>query len=153
MNYYTHHIGDFNNATRHLTRLERSIYRDLIDLYYETEVPLMTDLKKLCRLILATSNEEATVVERVLEEYFELTEDGWVQHRCQTEIERVQIKQNQAIEAGKASARARAKALRNKDKGTPAQRALNGRSTDAQPPNTQHPTPNKKAKRAHPRGM
>ena len=29
MNFYQHHIGDFNNATRHLTRLERSIYRDL----------------------------------------------------------------------------------------------------------------------------
>ena len=30
MNYYPHHIGDFDYATRHLTRVERSIYRVLI---------------------------------------------------------------------------------------------------------------------------
>ncbi|MCY3212700.1 DUF1376 domain-containing protein, partial [Acinetobacter baumannii] len=27
MNYYQHHIGDFNNATRHLSLIERAIYR------------------------------------------------------------------------------------------------------------------------------
>ncbi|MFY0037839.1 DUF1376 domain-containing protein, partial [Acinetobacter baumannii] len=25
MNYYQHHIGDFNNATRHLSLIERAI--------------------------------------------------------------------------------------------------------------------------------
>jgi len=30
MNYFPLHIGDFNSATRHLSRLERSIYLDLI---------------------------------------------------------------------------------------------------------------------------
>ncbi|WP_139121453.1 YdaU family protein, partial [Acinetobacter baumannii] len=37
MNYYQHHIGDFNNATRHLSLIERAIYRDLLDMYYDTE--------------------------------------------------------------------------------------------------------------------
>lgn len=27
MNHYPHHIGDFNNATRHLTLIEDAIYR------------------------------------------------------------------------------------------------------------------------------
>lgn len=49
MNFYPHHIGDFNNATRHLTRVERSVYRDLIELYYDTECPLNNDLEKLFR--------------------------------------------------------------------------------------------------------
>jgi len=48
MNYYPHHIGDFNSATRHLTRIERSVYRDLIELYYDTEAPLSRDVDKLC---------------------------------------------------------------------------------------------------------
>ena len=39
MNYYQHHIGDFNNATRHLSLVERAIYRDLLDMYYDTEQP------------------------------------------------------------------------------------------------------------------
>ena len=43
MKHYPHHIRDFNQATRHLTRIERSVYRDLMDLYYDTELPLMLD--------------------------------------------------------------------------------------------------------------
>ncbi|MGE8450704.1 MAG: DUF1376 domain-containing protein, partial [Pseudomonadales bacterium] len=37
MNHYPHHIGDFNTATRHLSRLERAIYRDMRDMYCDTE--------------------------------------------------------------------------------------------------------------------
>ena len=66
MNYYPHHIGDFNNATKHLTRIERSIYRDLLELYYDTEQPLTLDQKSLCRKIIARSDEEVTGVEQVL---------------------------------------------------------------------------------------
>lgn len=48
MNYYQHHIGDFNNATRHLSLVERAIYRDLLDMYYDTEKPI--DASNLERL-------------------------------------------------------------------------------------------------------
>ena len=53
MNYYQHHIGDFNNATRHLTRVERSLYRDLIELYYDTEKYLTDDVDWLERKMMA----------------------------------------------------------------------------------------------------
>lgn len=49
--YYSHHIGDFDRATRHLTRIERSVYRDLLDVYYDTEQQLTLDLQALCRKI------------------------------------------------------------------------------------------------------
>ena len=50
MHYYSHNIGDFNNSTRHLTRVERSLYRDLIELYYDSEQPLQSvDRAKLAR--------------------------------------------------------------------------------------------------------
>ena len=58
MHFYQKNIGDFNNATRHLTRVERSLFSDAIELYYDTEKPLTTDLKKLERLLLAQSDDE-----------------------------------------------------------------------------------------------
>lgn len=88
MNFYPHHIGDFNNATRHLTRIERSIYRDMIELYYDTEEPLTLDHAALCRKLLARSNEEATGVEQVLNEFFTKTLKGWHHDRCEDEIAR-----------------------------------------------------------------
>lgn len=57
MNHYPHHIGDFNNATRHLTFVERALYRELLDLYYDTEQPLNPDFNKLARRVLATSDD------------------------------------------------------------------------------------------------
>lgn len=123
MYYYQHNIGDFDKATRHLTRIERSIYRDLIELYYDTEMQLNADIKHLCRKILAQSNEEVTAVEQVLNEFFTLTPDGWYHDRCEEEIERYKSFNSQRSKAGKASAAARQEKR---------QRALNGRSTSEQ---------------------
>lgn len=86
MHYYQHHIGDFNNATRHLTRIERSIYRDLIELYYDTEKPLILDIPKLSRLVCANNPEETQSVISVLSEFFEDTPKGYVNKRCNLEI-------------------------------------------------------------------
>lgn len=123
MHYYQHNIGDFDKATRHLTRIERSIYRDLIELYYDTEMQLNADIKHLCRKILAQSNEEVTAVEQVLNEFFTLTPDGWYHDRCEEELEKYQSAKTQKSEAGKRSAAARQEKR---------QRALNGRSTSVQ---------------------
>lgn len=108
MNYYPHHIGDFNSATRHLTRLERSVYRDLIDLYYDTEEPLTLDLNALCRLIIARSDEERTAVQQVLNEFFTETERGWSHARCEIEIAKYHGNKEAKSAAGKASAAKRA---------------------------------------------
>ncbi len=126
MNYYPHHIGDFNSATRHLTRLERSVYRDMLDLYYDTEAPLMLDMDVLCRLLIARSNEERTAVEQVLNEFFTETEEGWRHSRCDSEIEKYHAQREAKSAAGKASAAKRAQK---------AQRPLNSRSTPVEQPN------------------
>ena len=125
MKHYPHHIGDFDKATRHLTRLERSIYRDLIDLYYDTEKPLTLDLSALCRRIIARSNEEATAVEQVLNEFFTETPSGWYHDRCEAEIAAYHANSSQKALAGKASAEA--KRLKR-------QQALNGESTGVERP-------------------
>lgn len=127
MKHYPHHIGDFDRATRHLTRIERSVYRDLIDLYYDTEQRLTLDLPALCRRIIARSNEEVTAVEQVLNEFFTETPTGWYHARCEQEIEAYHANTSQKALAGKASAEAkRLKKLQ----------ALNG-----QPTPVEHPLP------------
>lgn len=126
MNYYPHHIGDFNSATRHLTRLERSVYRDMLDLYYDTEVPLTLDMDALCRLLIARSNKERTAVEQVLNEFFTETAEGWRHSRCDTEIEKYRVQREAKSAAGKASA-----AKRNQK----TQRPSSSRSTAVEQPN------------------
>ena len=125
MKYYSHHIGDFDRATRHLTRIERSIYRDLIELYYVTEQQLSLDLTTICRKIVARSNEESTLVEQTLNEFFTKTPTGWYHERCEAEIDAYRNATSQKSIAGKASAAKKAQKR---------QRALNGDSTDVEIP-------------------
>lgn len=125
MKHYPHHIGDFDKATRHLTRIERSVYRDLIDLYYDTEQRLTLDVQALCRRIVARSNEESTAVQQVLNEFFTETPTGWYHDRCEHEIAAYHANTSQKAMAGKASAEAkRLKKLQ----------ALNGASTHVEQP-------------------
>lgn len=66
MNYYEHHIGDFTEATAHLTFIEDAAYSRLIRKYYATEKPLPTEVKLVQRLINAKSKEEKNAVASVL---------------------------------------------------------------------------------------
>lgn len=146
MKYYQHHIGDFDKATRHLSRLERSIYRDLIELYYDTEQPLTLDRVSLCRKILARSNEEATAVEQTLNEFFTETPTGWYHGRCESEIERYHNSTSQKAQAGKASALKRAAKRQQalNENSTAVEQTLNGTPTNQEPlTNNQLKTPRK----------
>ncbi|MBH0095948.1 YdaU family protein [Psychrobacter sp. NZS113] len=87
MHYYPHHIADFNNATRHLGRLERSIYRDCIEMYYDTESPLDgTDLERLQRRLLCHSDAEKVALDFILNEFFEEEGGIYMNGRCDREI-------------------------------------------------------------------
>ena len=86
MNFYPHHISDFNNATRHLTRVERSVYRDAIELYYDSESVLTSDFDQLAKKLICRSEEEKTALKDVLSEFFDLHHDGYFHQRCDEEI-------------------------------------------------------------------
>ena len=148
MNYYPHHIGDFDRATRHLSRIERSIYRDLLDVYYDTEDQLISDEKVLCRKILARTEEEQDAVRNVLNEFFHRTPDGWYHDRCEAEIEAYRKSTSQKSIAGKASAAARAAKREQAINGIPTavEQTLNGTPTN-QEPITKNQKPEKSAKR------
>jgi uncharacterized protein YdaU (DUF1376 family) len=143
VNYYSHHIGDFNNATRHLTRIERSIYRDMMDLYYDSEGPLTLEMPALCRKVLARTEEESTAVQQVLNEFFNRTEQGWHHSRCESVIEEFRTNTSAKSAAGKASAAKReAERLEKLNIGsTGVQQPLDGSSTDVQLPITHSPLP------------
>lgn len=143
MNHYPHHIGDFNNATRHLTRLERSIYRDLLDRYYDTEQSLSGDSKHLCHKIMARSTEEVTAVEQVLNEFFTFVENRWYNAKCEEILTKYKSTREAKTAAGIASAKAKAsrKALKNKGQrgnSTPVKHPLN---TSPTPVTNQKPKP------------
>ena len=124
MRHYPHHIGDFNSATRHLTRVERSLYRDLIDLYYDTEQPLNGDFDKLARRVICDDDDKPALRD-VLNEFFVEHDDGWHNARCDAEIAKYQGQIEQASRAGKASA-----AKRYNTDSTPVQRPLESRCTN-----------------------
>ncbi|QWD91646.1 YdaU family protein [Polynucleobacter sp. MWH-Braz-FAM2G] len=96
MNYYEHHIGDYAEATAHLTFTEDATYSRLIRKYYATEKPLPVDVKLVQRLINARTKEEKNAVVSVLNEFFNLRDDGWRQERCDHEIARFKDKQLKA---------------------------------------------------------
>jgi len=129
MHFYPHNIADFNNATRHLTRVERSVYRDAIERYYDTECALAgNDFDKLCRLLLCVSDEEKTALKNVLDEFFTLFDGAYHHERCDLEIGKYRLNTSAKARAGKASAEAR----KSKSKQT-----LNTCSTDEQLTNNQ----------------
>lgn len=103
MNYFEHHIGDYDTATAHLTACEDGIYSRLIRRYYATERPLPAEKKDVARLARARTREERAAVDTVLREFFVLHEDGWRNQRCDEEIARFQAKRAKA----QASANAR----------------------------------------------
>ena len=153
MHSYQHNIKTFNNATRHLTRVERSLYRDLIELYYDTEQPLpAVDFDRLARRVLAISDEEKTALQFVLDEFFTLTGDCYTHDYCDEQIEKFHAATTAKAKAGKASAEARKKKAearkeaRKQQKQTSDEQVLSGSPTGEQrnPTNQKPETNNQK---------
>jgi uncharacterized protein YdaU (DUF1376 family) len=121
MHYFNFNIGDYASHTRHLSLLEDLAYRRLIDAYYLSEKPFLGSPADIAKDIGMMSEIEE--VYYVLSKFFESTESGWINKRCDEEIAKYHEKQEQAVKAGKASAQAR----------------FNKRSTTVQPTNNQEP--------------
>lgn len=102
MNYYEHHIGDYAEATAHLSFVEDAAYSRLIRKYYASENPLPAELKAVQRLVGARTKEEKEAVETILDEFFFLDSDGWHNTRCDEEIARFKDKQAKAKRSAEA---------------------------------------------------
>ena len=88
MNYYEHHIRDYDAATSHLTWDEDLAYSRLIRWYYRKEQPIPADLKEACRQVRAATKIQRDAVQSVLNEFFVLREDGWHNETCDEAVNR-----------------------------------------------------------------
>lgn len=88
MHYYQFNIGDYLSHTRHLSPIEDICYRRALDYYYLHENPLPLNVKNLARLLLLSEYEKQ--LEVVLDEFFDYTENGFINPRADKEIQQYQ---------------------------------------------------------------
>lgn len=103
MHYYSFNIGDYAVDTRHLSLMEDLAYRRLLDLYYSSEKPINSDTKKVSRLIGMVDYPQE--IAQVLEDFFILSECGYVQSRANDEISKFHAKADSARINGKKGGR------------------------------------------------
>lgn len=107
MHYYPFHIGDFRSGTVNMSRKARWIYRDMLDIYYDSEQPLTSNVDALCELLGADDEEDRRIVERHLRFKFELVEDGYRHHVCDSVIAEYHSKAETARANGRLGGRPR----------------------------------------------
>ena len=129
MHYYQFNIGDYQSHTAHLSEMEDLAYRRLLDWAYLHEAPIPLDIDQIARLIRMRSHSDC--IATVLQEFFVRTDDGWVSHRVQQEIEAVGVKKEKA--RASANARWNAKGMRSHSEG-------NAPNTHNPLPSTQDPS-------------
>lgn len=132
MHFYKFNIGDYARSTRHLSNEEDLAYRRLLDMYYENEAPIPVETQWVARRIRVASE----VVQIVLEDMFELTEDGWKHARCEADIEEYQRNAERNRENGKRGGRP--KSVSKKPKQNPAGSQSDASGNPNQTPNTNH---------------
>jgi len=99
MHYYQFNIGDYKSHTEHLSEMEDLAYRRLLDWYYLHEVPIPLEIGEIARQVRMRSHIDCIAV--VLQEYFERTTDGWINHRANKEIAKAGDKSEKASRSAK----------------------------------------------------
>lgn len=125
MNYYEHHLGDYAQATAHLSFVEDSAYGRLLRKYYADEKPLPAELRAVQRLVGARTEEEREAVQVVLEEFFILESDGWHNKRADAEIAKFNVKKEKARKSAEARWNANASEIDANASESPCERIAN----------------------------
>jgi len=86
-----------------MTLMEDLAFRRMLDLFYESEKPLPFELKRIAKLI--GMNEHQEEIRDVLNEFWDETENGWVNSRAKDEIDKYQAKADTARVNGKKGGR------------------------------------------------
>lgn len=92
MKYFRFHLGDYTQATAHLTWLEDAAYNRLLRVYYANEAPLPGDLPTIFRLVQARTKGEKEAVVSVLNEFFSDVNHEYRNKRADAEIEAARTK-------------------------------------------------------------
>lgn len=130
MIWYKFHIGDYLTHTIHLDDADDLAYRRLLDLYYLSEKPLSLDINNVAKKV----RMDPEIVEPMLREFFERTDEGWRNPRADAEIEKYNEKC--AVNRDSAAARHAKKAEKNVSNAnavrTHSERSANARQTDTE---------------------
>lgn len=92
MNYYYHHIGDFKKDTNFLTHELRSIYLEMLWMYYDQERSLEKDIDLLAMKVQATVDQ----VKLLLTLYFDENDLGYTHKRIEEELQKTYEKSEKA---------------------------------------------------------
>ncbi len=107
MHYYQFNIGDYKSHTDYLSPMEDLAYRRMLDWCYLHEKPLPLSPEEIARKIgLRDCVEE---IKLVLCDFFEKTDDGYINQRISDEIEVYKSKADAARRNGKKGGRPRKK--------------------------------------------
>lgn len=101
MIWYKFHLGDYITHTTHLSDAEDLAYRRLLDLYYMSEKQIPINTESVSRKI----RLDLDITESVLGEFFEKTETGYFNHRCDAEIAKYQAQVANNRQLGKRGGR------------------------------------------------
>ena len=104
MHYYKFNISDYRKDTVHLTPVEHYIYRSLIDWYYLDELPIPKETQSVIRR-LCLGIESVSLLENVLNDFFKLSETGYIHKRIDVEIAEYHDRNNTNTENGKKGGR------------------------------------------------
>lgn len=107
MNYYSHNIGDYAQATAHLSLVEDAIYSRLLRRYYAEEQPIVDNLQQVFRWVGARTEDEREAAGQVLSEFFVLRDGHWHNKRADVEIAAYHVKAETAKANGRRGGRPR----------------------------------------------
>lgn len=123
MHTYDKHVGDYIRDTVGLSMTEDGAYNRLLDQYYLRELPLPLDHRELYRLARCQLPAERKAVDYIIGRYFDRTDDGYVQKRCEQNIAAYHGKSHKAAEASRTrwerERKRKADAMRTHSDGTP----------------------------------
>lgn len=103
MHYYKFEIAVWHLHTSHLSLIEEAVYFRLINFYYDTESPIPTETHSVIRRLRLTEYSE--IVAQILNEFFELHDDGWHQKHCDLKVIEYHAKGNTNKTNGKKGGR------------------------------------------------
>jgi uncharacterized protein YdaU (DUF1376 family) len=88
MKWYARNVGDYLGATLHLTFEEDGAYSRLLDAAYATERALPASASALHRVCRARTDAECAAVDRVIAQFFILTDAGYTHPKVEQELEK-----------------------------------------------------------------
>ena len=77
MDWFKFHIRPYLDATEHLTLAEHGAYLRLLLAAYKTAKPLPSDLRRVFKIVSASTTQERRSTESVLKQFWILSDDGW----------------------------------------------------------------------------